>query len=168
MKTTSGQRTRLIIGAIVLIAGFLSPLLIPFILESGFSDTLKSVLSGLLAFGIPELFMIVAVAIMGKRGYQFIKTKALKLLTTISPQRVSRSRHFIGSLFFTVPILFGFLKPYLAHFFPVMEEVPLGWIIATDLMLLLSLFILGGEFWEKLKGLFLYDVIAVKRNLDNT
>ncbi|MGB5238886.1 MAG: hypothetical protein WBN59_14755 [Flavobacteriaceae bacterium] len=165
---TKSQRTRLIIGATVLISGFLSPLLIPFVLESGLSTSMVSVLSGLLAFGIPELFMILAVSIMGKSGYQYFKAKAMKLLTVISPQKVSRTRHFIGSLFFAIPIILGFLQPYLAHYFPVFEQIPLGWIITTDLMLLLSLFILGGEFWEKLNGLFLYDIIAVKRTLNNT
>lgn len=163
----TSQRIRLIIGAIVLISGFLSPLLIPFVLDSGLSASMVSVISGLLAFGIPEIFMIGAVAIMGKSGYQYFKSKAMKLLTTISPQRVSRTRHFIGSLFFAIPIILGFLQPYLAHYFPVFEQIPLGWIITTDLMLLLSLFILGGEFWEKLRGLFNYNVISVKRQPNN-
>jgi hypothetical protein len=156
-------KPKLILGSVILVIGFLSPLLIPLVVASNWSATAKSVVSGLLAFGIPEVFMIVAVAIMGKSGYQYLKTNALKLLTIISPQKVSRTRHLIGSLFFAIPLILGFLQPYLAYYFPVFEQIALGWIITMDLMLLLSLFILGGEFWEKLKSLFLYDVIAVNR-----
>ncbi|MEN8790108.1 MAG: hypothetical protein ABF293_11645 [Flavobacteriaceae bacterium] len=167
MEITKSQSTRLIIGAIVLISGFLSPLLIPFVIDSGLSASMISILSGLLAFGIPELFMILAVAIMGKQGYQYLKNKATKLLTRVSPDRVSISRYRLGIVMFCIPIILGFLKPYLAHYIPFLEEVPLFATIGMDLMLLLSLFVLGGDFWEKLKGLFLYDVIAVKRNLNS-
>lgn len=164
----TSQQARLIIGAIVLIVGFLSPLLIPFVLDSGLSTSMVSVLSGLLAFGIPELFMILAVAIMGKQGYQYLKDKAMKWLTRVSPDRVSINRYRLGIVMFCIPIIFGFLKPYLAHYIPSLEEVPLPATIAMDFMLLLSLFVLGGDFWEKLKGLFLYDIIAVKRSVNNT
>jgi hypothetical protein len=122
-----------------------------------------SILSGLLAFGIPELFMIVAVAIMGKQGYRFLKDKMLRLLSRVSPDRVSVGRYRLGIVMFCIPIILGFLKPYLEHYIPYLEEVPLLVTIAMDFMLLLSLFVLGGEFWEKLKGLFLYNIIAVKR-----
>jgi hypothetical protein len=138
------------------------------VIDSGLSPSMKSVLSGLLAFGIPELFMILAVAIMGKQGYRFLKDKMLRLLSRVSPDKVSITRYRIGIVLFCLPILLGFLKPYLAHFIPFLEEVPLMATLAMDFMLLLSLFVLGGDFWEKLKGLFTYDVIAVKRKLNNT
>ena len=157
---------RIITGAVVLVSGFLSPLLIPAVLSSHLSATFKSVLSGLLAFGIPEIFMLVAVAIMGKSGHQYLKDRAVKVITIRSPQQVSRPRHFIGVVFFVTPIVLGFLQPYLAHYFSFFNDMPLSWVIGTDLMLLLSLFILGGDFWEKLKGLFHYDVIAFKRPIN--
>lgn len=162
------MRGKLIAGAIVLILGFLSPLLIPFILKSGMSDTMKSLLSGLLAFGIPELFMLMAVAIMGKKGYGYLKQKVLKMLNRVSPDRVSITRYRIGLILFCIPIILGFLKPYLAYYIPYLKQVPLSVTIFMDAMLLLSLFVLGGEFWEKLKGLFLHGVIAVRRSVNST
>jgi hypothetical protein len=44
-----------------------------------------------------------------------------------------------------------------------LDEIPLAVTMGLDFVLLLSLFVLGGEFWEKLKGLFHYDVVAMKR-----
>ncbi len=167
-KQSKPPKKILLIGGFILIVGFLSPLLIPSVLSSNLSDGVKSVLTGLLAFGIPELFMILAVAVMGKQGYNYLKDKMLQLLTRISPDRVSINRYRLGIMMFCIPIILGFLQPYLANYFAVFEQIPLNWIITSDLMLLLSLFVLGGEFWEKLKGLFRYDVIAAKRELNKT
>ncbi|MGB5318064.1 hypothetical protein [Eudoraea sp.] len=163
MKADQIKQIRTITGAIVLIGGFLSPLLIPTVLDSDLSVSMKSIVSGLLAFGIPELFMLVAVAIMRKSGYLYLKEKAMKFITVISPQQVSKIRYKIGVVLFVIPIALGVLQPYLAHYIPFFEDIPMLWVIISDLMLLISLFILGGEFWEKLKGLFLYDIIAIKR-----
>ena len=69
---------RLFWGSIVFISGFLSPLLIPFVIATDLSTGLKSLVSGLLAFGIPELFMIIAVAILGKPGFNYLKSKIFK------------------------------------------------------------------------------------------
>lgn len=160
------KKYRIITGAVVLVSGFLSPLLIPAVLNSHLSATFKSVLSGLLAFGIPEIFMLVAVAIMGKSGYLYLKDKAVKIITIISPQKVSKTRHFIGVVFFVAPIILGFFQPYLAHYFTFFNNMSLSSIIGADLMLLLSLFILGGDFWEKLKGLFNYNIISIKRPIN--
>ena len=59
----------------ILAIGFLSPLLIPFVARTDWSIGLKSTISEFLAFGIPEVFMLIAVAIMGKQGYEFTQEK---------------------------------------------------------------------------------------------
>ena len=59
-------RGRLIAGSIVFISGFLSPALIPLVLSTELSSGFKTTLTGLLALGIPELFMVIAAAILGK------------------------------------------------------------------------------------------------------
>lgn len=51
---------RLWLGAAILVLGFLSPLLIPLVISSDWTAGTKSVITGLLAFGIPEVFMILA------------------------------------------------------------------------------------------------------------
>ena len=159
-------KTSLLIGGFILVVGFLSPLLIPLILSTDWSDGLKSVVTGLLAFGIPELFMILAVAVMGKQGYQFLKEKFLRWIKRISPDRISIQRHRFGIVLFSIPLILGFIKPYLAFYIPQLDQVPLVATVGMDIILLTSLFVLGGEFWEKLKGLFLYNVIAIKRQVN--
>ena len=67
------SKRRLYIGTAILVIGFLSPLLIPFVTRTDWSVGLKSTISGLLALGIPEVIMLLAVGIIGKHGYECIK-----------------------------------------------------------------------------------------------
>lgn len=71
----AGWRLRL--GTIIFVASFCSPILIPLVTSSNLNTEWKTALSGLLAFGIPELGAIIAVAIMGKPGFEMIKSLSL-------------------------------------------------------------------------------------------
>lgn len=163
LNTAQKSKGKLQLGAVILVVGFLSPLLIPLVVASNLSATAITVISGLLAFGIPELFMLLAIAVMGKPGYEYIKGKALKYLKRFAPpDRVSLSRFRIGLVMFSVPILVGVLQPYLAYFIPFFKANPLWLHIGLDVIFIIGLFVLGGDFWDKLSGLFKYNVKAAK------
>lgn len=153
---------KLIIGSIIFVLGFASPVLIPWVLSTDWPDGVKAVLSGLLAFGIPELFMILAAAVMGKEGFNYLMGKLGKLLKPLSPpDEVNKLRYSIGLIMFFLPIVFGFLAPYFSHHLHFMEGNELIYNIAGDVMIFLSLFVLGGNFWDKLRSLFFYKAKAV-------
>jgi hypothetical protein len=59
---------------------------------------------------------------------------------------------------FSIPIVFGWVAPYVSDLIPsyFRERVHL-----CDLLLLVSLFVLGGDFWNKLRALFIHDAKAV-------
>ncbi len=155
---------RIASGAVILVAGFLSPLLIPWVTASEWSNGVKTVVSGLLAFGIPELFMLFAVAVMGKSGYEFLKARLGGLLQPLAPpDKVSSTRYRIGLVLFCIPLVFGALLPYGVYFFPAMEKLPLWIFILSDLVFISSFFVLGGDFWDKLRGLFDHGTVAAKR-----
>lgn len=159
------SNTKLIIGCAILIVGFLSPLLIPLVVGSDMPLSYKNVLTGLLAFGIPELFMIIAVAVMGKQGYEFIKVKALKYLKRFAPlDEVSLTRYRIGLIMFVLPIIFGVLQPYFEHNLPKFNTIPFFWNITSDLLFISSFFVLGGDFWDKISGLFKHQVKVINKN----
>ena len=149
---------RLIIGGIVFGVGFLSPLLIPLVIASSLSAGIKALLSGLLALGIPELFMIIAAAILGKPGFSYLKQKIFGWFRKFGPpDKVSLARYRMGLLFFSLPLISGFFIPYLLNIVPFLKENLIYFIITGDMMLLFSLFILGGDFWDKLRSLYIYD-----------
>jgi hypothetical protein len=155
--TSLPPRSRLIAAGIVFISGFLSPLLIPLVTSSAIHSGWKVTLAGLLAFGIPELFMIIAACIAGKEGFQFIKSKIFEVFKYAVPDRVSKVRYKIGLVLFVIPLLLAWLLPYFAFHIPFYEDNLYLINALGDVMMLVSLFVLGGDFWDKLRSLFIQD-----------
>jgi hypothetical protein len=48
---------------------------------------------------------------------------------------------------------------------PLTQAQVLSIAVAGDVLLLASLFVLGGEFWDKLRSLFDYDMSAIKTEI---
>jgi len=151
----AGWRFRL--GLTILIVGCLSPLLIPVVTRTSLATEWKTIISGLLAVGIPELFTVAAIAIMGKSGYNLIKERIFGFLKRHGPpDRVSLTRYRIGLVMFVLPIVFGWLGPYGAHQIPGYEAHRFTVNVIGDVMLISSLFVLGGDFWDKVRAIFIY------------
>ena len=148
-------RPRLVAGALIFIAGFFAPLLVPFVATSGLDAAWKTALSGLLLVGIPEVGMVIAIAILGRPGFEYLKRRIFGLLRRSVPEGpVGPVRHRVGVVLFVLPLLLAFLGPYLGPFVPGYASWTRPLALAGDLTLLTSLFLLGGEFWEKLRSLF--------------
>ena len=144
--------------AIALIATSLgAPALIPLFTASGLSTEIKTLISGLLVFGIPQLLMVAAVALVGKSGFAYIKRQALGKLMKLAPaQEVSKMRYYVGLLMFFLPFAIAFLSPYVEQWVPadvIDSQLAVG--LLGDIVFLASLFVLGGDFWDKLKALFI-------------
>lgn len=155
---------RLILGVSILVIGFMSPLLIPLVTGTSWSVGIKTTISGLLAFGIPEVFMLIAIAIMGKNGYEYIKEKAFKYLKRFAPaDEVSLTRYRIGLIMFSLPLLFGWLQPYLGHYFTFLNNLPVWQYVVGDIIFFASFFVLGGDFWDKFSGLFKNSVKVIRQ-----
>jgi hypothetical protein len=159
LKNDTGWRLPL--GLVILITGFASPLLIPVVSSSDLTTSWKTVISGALAIGIPEVFTIIAIAIMGRAGFETIKSRFFSLLKKYGPaDRVSKTRYRIGLVMFLLPVLFAWLIGYFGHHIPAYEanRIPIN--IAMDLLLFSSLFVLGGDFWDKIRALFIHDAVV--------
>lgn len=148
---------RLFLGGAIFISGFLSPFLAPLVVTSSLPTAWKTAISGLLVFGIPELFMVIAAAVLGKAGYNYLKSRLFAILKKAAPpDEVSQIRYYIGLFLFLLPIFVGWLLPYFTHLIPHYEEYRVVINVSGDLMLLISFFVLGGDFWDKLRGLFVH------------
>jgi len=149
-------------GVIVFIASWCSPLLIPLVAASDLSTRWKTIVSGALAAGIPEVGTILAIAIMGKSGFETMKHRIFGFLKKYGPSdRVSLARYRIGLVMFGIPLLFGWLSPYLQNLVPQYDENRILLSVIGDLLLIGSLFVLGGDFWDKVRALFVHDAIVV-------
>ena len=124
------------------------------------AETVATVSAVLLV--LAEVLGLVAVAVMGKSGYAYIKNRVFGFLKQYGPpDEVSRTRYTIGLVMFAVPVTFGWLAPYAAAWVPGYSGNELTYGIVGDLLLLVSLFVLGGDFWDKLRALFIHGAKAV-------
>ena len=120
--------------------------------------TVKTVVSSILLLGF-EIMLIPAVALMGKDNFDRIWTGAMRLLKTLKPAGgVSTRRYFIC---WWGPTLYAWIASYAPSWLP--EDYVLRvWVnLGLDAIALASLFVLGGDFWDKVRALFLHDARAV-------
>jgi hypothetical protein len=151
-------RGRLFGGIAVFVIGHATPLAIPLVAASSLSTGWKTALSGLMVFGIPEIMTLVAVVIMGKAGFNAVKALVLGWLgRTLMPSTVSRTRYSIGLVLFLIPFVVGWISPYLFEIVPELARRRLLIAISGDLCLILGLCLMGGEAWDKLRSLFVYN-----------
>lgn len=149
-------------GVAIFAAGLAAPLAIPLVLGSDLPTAWKTALSAALAVGIPELMMVAAAAVMGREGFAELKRRLGRFFARHGPpQQVSRSRYRLGLVMFGLPLLLGWMGPYLGDHLPGFDSHPAWWAVGGDLVFLMSFFVLGGEFWDKLRALFVHGARAV-------
>ena len=158
MPTKPGWRIK--VGFIMFIASMVWPVIIPILLLMGQSTGSVAKITGILMV-VAEVLMLASVALTGKEGFAYIKQRIFSVLKSYGPpQTVSASRYKIGLILFTAPLLLAFLAPYIGSIFK--EQIAGNIILAItgDIALLVSLFLLGGDFWEKLRSLFIYGAVV--------
>jgi hypothetical protein len=159
-SSAAGWRLKFGVGLFVLSIA-LPVLGVPLVAVMGLSTGVVATISGALLGG-SEVLGIVAVAVMGKSGYAYIKNQVFGFLRRYGPPaEVGRIRYSIGLVMFTTPIILGWLAPYGADVIPGYVDNELAYAIAGDLLLLTSLAVLGGDFWDKLRALFIHRSKAV-------
>lgn len=144
-------------GVALIAIGYLALLLIPVVTGSNLSRGIKSAATGFILV-MPLLTKVGAVAIMGKPGFNFLKQHVFAFLGRFQPaQTVSRERYRLGLIVLAAALLFGELLPYFPGIVVDWKQHEIFWSLAADLVMVISLFILGGGFWDKLRALFTYD-----------
>jgi hypothetical protein len=145
------------VGVILVIGGYVSLALIPLVAGADIGPGLKTGFTGFLAL-MPVLTKVAAIAVMGKPGFNLLKAHVFKFLGRFRPaEQVSRRRYRVGLILFVLSILFGSLLPYLPGIVVNWQENEVIWSLVADALLIASLFVLGGEFWNKLAALFDYN-----------
>jgi hypothetical protein len=126
-------RNRLIAGIIVFVIGHAAPLAIPLVVASSLSTSWKTGLSGLMVFGIPELGTLLTVVVLGKAGFNALKSRIFGWLgRAVFPSEVSRPRYYAGLILFLIPFVIGWVSPYLFEVAPELTKHRLMWqLLAT-------------------------------------
>ncbi len=152
-------------GAIVVVwigAKIVGPALI---ISTDLSPEWKTILSAVLFFGVAKLCLLAIIFVLGKPGFAYLKAKVFgafgKAFALIAPAReVSLVRYRIGLLMFLLPLLVGWLMPYVEELMPQWGERdrPFDWL--GEAIFVASFFVLGGDFWDKLRALFAHGAKA--------
>ena len=154
--TQTGWRFKVGIALIALM--LLAWLLVPIQAALGMSAGAIAATTAAIAIG-NKVLLLVAIAVMGKAGFQELKAKLFHQLTP--PAEVSPTRYRIGLVMFGLPFIQGLIETWSSHIAPQFVANRVGVDILMDLLLIASLFVLGGNFWDKLRALFVADARAV-------
>jgi len=121
---------------------------------------LKHIIVGIFWLFAPAL-KISSVAILGKPSYLYIKSKFRHhIAQVIKPYHASRIRYNIGLFLFCLPVIPTYIMAYAPLFFSQIFYVRVILNISFDVIFIVSLFVLGGDFWDKLKALFIFSARA--------
>lgn len=135
-------------------------LIVPFF---GLSEAITATLVGVFLIGGPEVFLILGIALAGKQAFTTIKQKALSLLgITPSTQPVGRLRYNVGLILLIGSILINWALQYWGFFIEIPEHT-YQLVMTTfifDIVMIASIFVLGPQFWDKLKKLFVWEAGA--------
>jgi hypothetical protein len=152
---------RIKLGFTIFVASIVWPVLVPILPLLGVSSKSVATFTGVMLMAA-EVGLLAAAAIAGKDGFAYIKQRIFGVLKSYGPpQAVSAMRYRIGLVMFMLPLLFAFLAPYLDRYIPALDTNPMVPAVAGDLLLLVALFVLGGDFWDKLRSLFLHNAVAM-------
>ncbi len=149
------------IGVAFFVLAIISPVGVPLVALTDLSTTMKATLSGLFLAGLPEVFTVAAVAFLGKSGFNYLKGRLFAYLKLYGPPRVvSRTRYRIGIVMLLIPIIFAYLIAYAPQHIPGYADQGLYINLGIDFILIASFFVLGGEFWDKVRSIFVYEAKA--------
>lgn len=114
-------------------------------------------LTGIL-FIANKILLLLVITIMGKAGFQELKRRVFGYVSALAPSaemEVGPVRHRIGLVMFCLPLITAFLEPYIDSFWPGLRPNLWQLQLLGDAMLIGSFFVLGGNFWDKVRALFI-------------
>jgi hypothetical protein len=153
-------RTRLIIGIALAVGGNVLFFTSAWIAWMPWPASTKAAIWSVLFFA-PEVGTLLGAAMMGKENYERFKTAVFAIIRRIKPAgNISLMRHRIGLVMFLAPIIPTYIQAYKPEWLP--DSTPWRWQvkIAADLIFIASMFVLGGDFWDKLHALFTHEARA--------
>jgi hypothetical protein len=163
--TTAGD-WRFKLGMVIFVLAFAIWLLMPLMAALQVSGTTLAALSGII-FISNKVLLLVVVAVMGKPGFQELKRRVFGYVTVLAPTSdVGPLRHSLGLVMFGLPLLTTFLEPYDDYIWPALLTHSWQLELLSDLIFVASFFVLGANFWDKIRALFVRTARVVDRGAD--
>lgn len=153
------EKIKLYLGFALLLLSALIPLSGFWVASLALPVAIKTVLIGALTVGGPEILALLAVALLGKSTFDLICVKFQAGFKELIPRgAVGKTRYLTGLALFSLSFFPSYVLAYMPNLLTAAWRIYLC--VSADLVLIISLFILGGDFWDKLKALFVYEAKA--------
>ena len=123
----------------------------------GLSTAHSAVLVGILVAGGPEVLCILAIVLLGKDTFNYfahLAKTAVRRAVVETP--ASRTRYHVGLAIMLVSWLPAYLYAYLPGALPG-GDTRIYILAVMDLAFVASVFLMGAEFWEKARRIFIYE-----------
>ena len=154
VATPAPPRWRILLGIASFITAFAVHLITLAAVGIGASPAVVSAI-GAVNFVINKVLVVASAAFLGRAGFDQLKTFVFGTVRRFAfPDDVSRFRHRAGLVLLFVPIFLAWVSPYLAELAPAIGRHTIRDGVIGDALLLVGLLMLGGDFWEKLRALF--------------
>lgn len=155
------NKVKIYLGIALLLLSWLIPFAGLAVATLNLPVAVKGAIIALLTVGLPEVVAIAAIALLGKEAFEFITGKFIAFASYFAPRgSVSKTRYIMGLVLFCVTIIPTYIMGYAPHLLPDASPWRLYVSIAADLLFIVSLFVLGGDFWDKMRALFIYEAKA--------
>jgi hypothetical protein len=156
-------QTRFVIGCCLLAIGVLCGLAIPFLGVFHVKHDKAAIVSFLMLTHHGLTFL--SIAVMGRANFERITAPvhraAARAGEKIKPAgTVSRERYNVGLIMFVAPVIVV-TAMHLTNEFHLTHETRVIISLAMQAMFFVSVFVLGGDFWDKARSLFVWDARAV-------
>jgi hypothetical protein len=163
IEAVAPPTARLWLGVGVFAFGWILALtLVPFVTNSDLPTSAKATLTTLLVVICPKIFLVAAIAILGKPGFAYIKGVVMAFFRRVGPPaEVGKWRYRIGLLMFFLPFMLTWILTYFGPVLPGGREAVAYYLKGGDAIQIISLFVLGGDFWDKLRSLFVREAKAI-------
>lgn len=149
--SVGGWRFKL--GIVIFVLAFAVWLLVPLAAAAGASAASIAALSGVL-FVANKILLVLVIAVVGKSGLQRLKQLVLGYVTARTDE-IGPFRHRVGVVLFCLPIFSSLLQPYVDVVWPGVRPDEWWFQLLGDVILIVSFFVLGANFWGKVRALFI-------------
>jgi hypothetical protein len=143
------------LGIFIFALAFALWLLVPLAALLDISSSRIAAMTGII-FIANKVLLVACVAVMGKPGFQQLKSLIFGYVKGLAPaDTIGPTRHAIGLVMFCLPLISATLEPYADRFWPGLRPNIWQLQVLGDVMLIASFFVLGGDFWNKVRALFI-------------
>jgi len=142
-------------GVVFFVLFLTGPLFIPLVYLLPIPLGWKAGISAGLAIGLPEVFAVIAIALMGRENFEALLQPFKRLLDRISPPRVGRRRYAIGLAMLLLPVAEAAVFLHSDDWRELFADHYLVRAIVWNVLILGSFIVLGGDFRTKIRALFI-------------